>query len=181
MRIAGTPEEEKWLISAPYDNTNGFLRRYPPEREKRTGKTVSGAKGQIAWRHPRDGNQEGYINLMTLYQEHNWVVGYGLIYLQSPDRRPAQLRVGTNDAARMWFNDAEVWRMNMGRDAVFDNDIIEVMLQPGLNKVLIKVCNQINEWGYYFRLTDAQGRGMPDIHFVSADEIQQESGYDHGD
>jgi len=40
-----------------------------------------------------------------------------------------------------------------------------------VNRVLIKVCNDINEWGFYFRVTDARGRGMPDIEFVPADAL----------
>ncbi len=85
-------------------------------------------------------------------------------------RREAQIRIGTNDSAKLWLNDKEVWRMNIGRDAVFDSDIVPVVLQPGLNKILIKVCNRINEWGFYFRVTDENGRGLPDIEFVSVDK-----------
>ena len=79
--------------------------------------------------------------------------------------------MGTNDSVKLWVNDTEVWRMNLGRDAVFDSDIANVVLEPGLNKVLIKVCNRINEWGFYFRVTDERGRGMSDIQFISADRI----------
>ena len=82
-----------------------------------------------------------------------------------------QIRVGTNDAAKIWLNDELVWKFNSGRDASFDDDIIKVSLKSGLNKILIKVCNRISLWGYYFRITDEEGNGLPDIEFVSADEI----------
>jgi len=79
--------------------------------------------------------------------------------------------MGTNDSVKLWLNDKEVWRMNIGRDAVFDSDIANVVLEPGLNKILIKVCNRINEWGFYFRVTDEEGKGIPGIEFVAADEV----------
>lgn len=122
------------------------------------------------WQQPHDGFKEGYINFKRIYEKYNWAVAYGVIDVKSPDRRKAQIRMGTNDSVKLWLNDKEVWRMNIGRDAVFDSDIAKVEFKPGLNRILIKVCNRINEWGFYFRITDQDGKGMPDIEFVSAAE-----------
>jgi len=168
LKMVGAPREQQWLVIAPYDNTNGFQKKYPPEREILLEESALQA-GQPRWRHPDDGLQEGYINLKQMYKNYNWSLGYGLILIKSPDVREAQIRIGTNDSAKLWLNDVEVWRMNLGRDAIFDNDIIPVTLRPGINKVLIKVCNRISEWGFYFRVTDKAGRGMPGLEFVAAD------------
>jgi len=46
------------------------------------------------------------------------------------------------------------WKLNEHRNAIFDDDIIRVSLKKGLNKVLIKVCNRLGDWGFYFRVTD---------------------------
>lgn len=167
---AGVPDEGQWLVIAPYDNTNGFLKKFPPERRVNLAASSQDREGEPAWQHPDDGYSDGYIDLKRLYKKYNWSVGYGLIGIQSPDRRKVQIRLGTNDSARLWLNGKEVWRMNLGRDAIFDNDLIDVELQPGRNLVLLKVCNCINEWGFYFRVTDSSGRGMPDLHFVAADQ-----------
>ncbi len=170
LKIIGAPEENKWLVIAPFDNTNGFQKKYPPEREIKLNKIYKDGNLAIQWQHANDGFNEGYIDLKMIYKNYNWKVGYGLIYVQSPDRRAAQIRIGSNESVKLWLNDEEVWRMNIGRDAIFDDDIIPVVLQPGLNKILIKVCNLINEWGFYFRVTDEDGKGMPGIEFVSAAE-----------
>ena len=171
LRTAGAPEERQWLVIGPFDNTDGFRRLFPPEKEILLGKNYGRKGAEMRWSHPDDGLGEGYVNLMQIMPRHNWSVGYGLIYVHSPVRRRAQIRIGTNDSARLWLNGREVWRMNLGRDAIFDNDIVPVELQPGANKILIKVCNQINEWGFYLRITDMEGRGIPELHFVAADEI----------
>jgi tetratricopeptide (TPR) repeat protein len=170
LKIVGAPEEHKWLVIAPFDNTNGFQKKYPPEREIKLNKTYKDQNLRIGWQHPDDGFNEGYINFKQIYKKYNWSVGYGLIYVKSSDRKEAQIRIGTNDSAKLWLNDKEVWRMNIGRDAIFDNDIVPVVLPPGLNKILIKICNRINEWGFYFRVTDKDGKGLTDIEFVSADK-----------
>lgn len=171
LAIAGAPEERQWLVIGPFDNTDGFRRVYPPEKEIRLDKNYGRKGADLHWSHPDDGLGEGYVNLMQITPRHNWAVGYGVIYVHSPGRRQAQIRIGTNESARLWLNDREVWRMNLGRDAIFDNDIVPVELLPGANKILIKVCNQINEWGFYLRITDMEGRGIPELKFISADEI----------
>lgn len=53
--------------------------------------------------------------------------------------------------------------------AVFDDNKINVKLKKGLNKILIKVCNSVSDWGFFFRITDEDGIGVEDIQFVSAD------------
>ncbi len=171
LKLIGAPEEQKWLVIAPFDNTNGFQKKYPPEREIKLNKIYKDGNLAIRWQHADDGFNEGYINLKQMYKDYNWKVGYGLIYVQSPDRKAVQIRIGSNESVKLWLNDQEVWRMNFGRDAIFDDDIIPVVLNPGLNKILIKVCNLINEWGFYFRVTDETGKGIPGIEFVAADRI----------
>jgi tetratricopeptide (TPR) repeat protein len=173
LKIVGTPGEKQWLVIAPFDNTNGFNKKYPPEQEIKLNKTYKDQNLVMKWQHADDGFNEGYINLKQIYQHYNWKVGYGLIYVKSHDQKAAQIRIGSNESVKLWLNDEEIWRMNLGRDAVIDNDIISVELKPGLNKILIKVCNLINEWGFYFRVTDESGKGIPGIEFVSADENKE--------
>ena len=61
--------------------------------------------------------------------------------------------------------------INTSRGAIIDDDIANVTLQPGLNKILIKVINRWAEWGFYFRVTDEDGKGLPDIEYVSAEDV----------
>ena len=112
------------------------------------------------------------MNLKTIFPDFNWSVAYGIIYVDSPQSRKAQLRFGSNESIKVWLNDEEVWRENAFRDAVFDDDVVDVSLKSGLNKIVLKLCNRIDEWGFFFRITDSDGRGVPDLTFVPADEIQ---------
>ena len=55
---------------------------------------------------------------------------------------------------------------------MFDNDIFTVELKKGYNQVLVKVCNIYGPWGFYFRVTDISGNGLPDISFFSSDTVK---------
>ena len=171
LRSIGIPEENKWFLIGPFEHKNGFNKKYPPEIEIRFNHYYKGKNEKITWQQANDNYMEGYIDLKENLKQYNWSVGYGLIYVKSPDEKQVQIRVGTNDATKIWLNEKLVWTFNIGRDAIFDDDITNVSLQPGLNKILIKVCNRISLWGYYFRITNEEGNGIPEIEFVAADEI----------
>ncbi|MBN2093175.1 tetratricopeptide repeat protein [candidate division KSB1 bacterium] len=172
LKITGVPEEKKWMLIGPYQNLKGFQTAFPPENEIKLDKIYTVQNQSIKWQHANDGFNEGYINLKQTYANYNWKVAYGLIYVNSPAQKEAQIRIGTNDAVRLWVNDEEIWRLNIERDSIFDNDVIDITLHPGRNKILIKVCNRINEWGYYFRITDKAGNGLPNIKYIAADEFK---------
>ena len=175
LKITGMPEEKKWMVIGPFDHKNGFNKKYPPEKKIRLKKIVGKKSRPITWQHGGDSFQEGYIDLKQILQEYNWSVAYGLIYVKSPGDKNVQIRVGTNDATKIWLNNKCIWKLNIGRDSIFDDDIIHVTLKPGFNKILIKVCNQISLWGFYFRITDEQGNGIPDIKFISPDAVENVS------
>jgi tetratricopeptide (TPR) repeat protein len=171
LKSIGIPEENKWYLIGPFDHKNGFNKKYAPEKEIRLNRYYKGKNQKIYWQQANDNYMEGYIDLKENLKQYNWSVGYGLIYVESPEKRQVQIRVGTNDATKIWLNEKLVWTFNIGRDAIFDDDIMSATLQPGLNKILIKVCNRISLWGYYFRITDEAGNGVSEIKFVAADEI----------
>jgi len=172
LKMAGIPEENNWAVVGPFDNQNGFNKQFPPEKKTKLNQSYKGKTQSMTWQRADDGFHDGYIDLKKILKQYNWSVGYGLIYANSPEKRDVQIRIGTNDAAKIWLNDELVWRFNIGRDAIFDDDIVNVSLKPGLNKILIKVCNRISLWGFYFRMTDEKGNGIPDIQFVSPDALE---------
>jgi len=167
---AGVPEESKWLVIGPFDNKNGFHKKFPPEKEINFSKIYEDQSKTIMWQQANDGVAEGYINLKQIFSPNIWSVAYGLIYINSPQQQPAQFRIGTNEAVKLWLNGKQVWTFNRVRDAIFDDDVVDVSLKPGLNKMLIKVSNRLGDWGFYFRVTDNNGHGLTDIEFISPKE-----------
>jgi len=167
LKLVGTPEEQQWLVIGSFDNKDGFHKKFPQEKKIDLAKIYQENSSTMRWQHPDDGMRDGYINLAALYQKSDMAVAYGLIYVKSPDQRAVQLRLGIDESVKVWLNDQEVWRMNRIRGAIIDDDVANVTLQPGLNKILIKVINRWAEWGFYFRVTDREGNGLNDIESVS--------------
>lgn len=166
LSATGTPQESDWWIIGPFENKDGFQRSFPPERKINLTKSYKGKGGKIRWKKAEDDLYDGYVNLKELLEPDIWTVAYGFLSVQSPTARPAQLRIGTNEATKLWLNGDEVWMRNVRRNAIVDNDIIPVELKEGTNTILIKVCQKLGGWGFYFRITDAQGKPFNDITFL---------------
>ncbi|UCE18031.1 MAG: tetratricopeptide repeat protein [Gemmatimonadota bacterium] len=165
LTTTGTPRESDWWIIGPFENKAEFHRRFPPEREIKLSKSYEGKGGRVRWVRAQDGTFDGYIDLRELMKPDTWGVTYGFLSLQSPSARRAQLRIGTDDATKVWLNGEEIWVRNERRTAVTDNDIIPVELEEGTNTILIKVYQTISGWGFFFRITDPAGNGLRDITF----------------
>ena len=159
--IAGMPLENIWMVCGPFENTNGFNRNFPPEKQ------IDLSRLYLEWHTASDSSQDGFINLREILKASNWAVGYGLVYLDAPEAQLVQFRIGSNEAVKIWLNDKLVWKMNAMRAAGIDSDIFEVNLRKGKNKILVKVANTFGNWGYYFRVTDFAGNGVPGLEFVS--------------
>ncbi len=170
LSLVGMPEESKWMVIGPFDNTNGFQRKFPPEKKIDVGRLVPYENRILKWQLATDGTQDGYINFREIYHPYNWSVAYGVIDVQSPDKREVEFRVGSNEAVKVWLNSQEVWKLNIVRNAVIDDNIVPVTLKKGRNRILVKVCNRTGDWGYYFRITDKEGNGFPDITYSSVIE-----------
>jgi len=171
LKMTGMPAEEKWLVIGPFDNKNGFNKKFPPEKQIKLEEEYFQKGQHISWQHADDGVTDGFIYLSKIFNDTKWTVGYGLIYVYSPHARKAQIRLGTDEGAKLWFNDTEIWRINHRRIAVIGDNIIHIDLKKGLNKVLIKVCNRSGDSGFYFRVTNQKGDGFPDIYFIAANQI----------
>ena len=175
IAFVGMPKEETWMVIGPFDNKDGFRRKYLPEKNIDLEKTYKEKSWKVNWQHANDEIYDGFINLSGIYERVNWSVGYGLIYVLSPEKKKVQFRFGTDDGSRIWLNDKEIWKFNQGGPALFDDNKTTVVLRKGLNKILIKVCNHLSDWGFFFRITDKEGNGIENIQFISPDALEEQA------
>ncbi len=164
-RELGSPLEDTWRVIGPFENRSGFHRQFPPEESIDLSAAYRSRGGQIHWQPATDSAYDGYVDLREVLKRSSWAVGYGVVYVNSPEKRVVQLRVGTDEAAKLWLNDELVWQTYRKRDARLDDHMITVVLRPGDNKLLIKVTNTDRDWGFYLRVTDESGEGYPDLKF----------------
>ncbi|MDE0315696.1 MAG: tetratricopeptide repeat protein [Candidatus Poribacteria bacterium] len=169
MQQNGIVQEDAWWVLGPFDNTAGigYNTAYISEDITQIDTTAKyeGVGGQLSWKKFTDDAFDGFIDFG---RNVNWRVAYTFATVTSPDERQVQFRFGSDDQAKLWLNGKEVFaRANAGW-VVLDRDIIPVTLKAGKNTILVKVCNEELSWGFYFRITDADGKPFEDLHINNA-------------
>ena len=139
------------------ESCNNFDQPFPPEQEIDFSQAYNLNGRTQAWKSLSADPETGYLDLRAAFSPTDWVCAYAYCKVESPQARPAQIRLGTNDTGTLWFNGEKVLARNVERVAEPDADVVPVKLRKGDNEILIKVCNTGLNWGLYLRLTDEQG------------------------
>jgi hypothetical protein len=125
-----------------------------------------GIDGQIGWERRIDDTFDGFVDLDKIFgRKINWGTAYAWTTVTAPDERKAQIHPGSDDQAKVWLNGEEVFAYSESRSAAMDQNTIPVTLKAGENSILVKVCDEIGFWGFYLRLTDADGVPFTDLVF----------------
>ncbi len=153
-----------WYIIGPFDNprgiedTQGLAVEYPPEKEIDLGATYPAKAGrQAAWQRVR-ASESGYVDFAGLLSPNEYAVAYGMSYVYSPDDRRVTLLVGSDDGVRVWVNGQRVLEHLVKRPARPDQDRVDVLLNSGWNRLLIKVEQGVGGWGFYARIPNLDGK-----------------------
>jgi len=152
----------EWYMIGPFPNPreSDYLRYgldsiYAPEKEIKLDSKYVGVNGQeISWEKV-DGKDAGYgMALWNRYDPYEFVVCYALTYIYSPEVQPVLLMFSSDDGAKVFLNDEEIYRFLEVNITYPDQEEISLNLQPGWNKLLIKVENNFGGYAFYARLID---------------------------
>ena len=114
--------------------------------------TYAGAKGrQVSWRRLAFSPTEGYVDLGSAVRPNREAVAYALTWLEAPAETRVALGVGTSGAFRLWVNGEKVSSSDHYNVPRPDQSRVSVRLRKGLNRVLIKVCQESGPLGFYLR------------------------------
>jgi hypothetical protein len=162
---------QKWLLLAPFDNTNksGFDVAYPPEKGIDLKATYTGKDGaKIAWTPYTTPDGYGVVDLNKVIGKQMGVVGYAYTVVDSPKEQGVDIRAGSNNAVKIWLNGKQVYfREEYHHGMRMDQHTARAVLKPGKNEILIKVCQNeqkdawAQKWDFQFRICDAVGGGIP--------------------
>lgn len=152
-----------WYLIGPFPNLRvhdyerpGLDSAYFPEKEIHLDTTYPGYYGdQLAWFRVNDGKSGYDMRLRQYFEPTEFIVIYGLTYVFSPLDQQVIMFVGSDDAAKVFINDEEVYRFfDLMRIAAPDQDRVEVTLKKGWNKVLVKAENNFGGFAFYLRFMD---------------------------
>ncbi len=163
----GIVHEKAWMTLGPFDNTAGigYDMEYIPEDtgEIDLTKKYNAVDGQINWKKLTDDVLDGFIDLG---HNVNWRVSYAYATVTSSDKREVFIRFSSDDQGKIWLNGKKVFADATAQQAILDRNTIPVTLRAGKNTILVKVCNEEIAWGFYLRITDADGKPIVKINNV---------------
>lgn len=164
IRQTGMIDETAWWVLGPFDNTVGigYNTKYIPEDTTQIDltKKYDGIDGKISWKKFTDDTFDGFIDFG---EDVNWRVSYASVTVISPDERDVLFQFSSDDQAKLWLNNTEIFADTNAQTAILDKNTIPVTLKAGENTILVKVCNERQRWGFYLRVTDTDGTPVEDL------------------
>ncbi len=151
---AKAPVFGPWQFIGGFDNTGGqgFEKVYPPETEIDLKKKYPAKGGQQAeWKQPNfpDGQVHSFLpSLPGPFQNES--VAYLYREMESAAACEIPASFGSDDTLTVWFNGKKIIAQNEGRGAAPDQALAKLAVQPGKNKLLLKICQGGGEFGFYF-------------------------------
>ena len=82
------------------------------------------------------------------------MVSYALTYIHSPHDQKVPFFIGSDDGAKVFLNDKEIYRFSEVRIAAPDQDHLMLDLKTGWNKLLVKAENNFGGYAFYARVID---------------------------
>jgi hypothetical protein len=150
-----------WYIAGPFPNprtseTNrlGLDSIYPPEEVIDLNTVYPGVKGKsIRWQYIKT-PENGYINLIDKIIPYEFAVCYAVTYLYTITPKTVHLYIGSDDGAKVFLNNKQLYRYLGIRIAEPDQAEIDLNLKTGWNKLLIKIENNLGGYAFYARISE---------------------------
>jgi hypothetical protein len=88
---------------------------------------------------------------------------YGHTYVYSPTTRPAVLLLGSDDGIAVWLDGNQVYYNDKTTGWIQDQFHVNITLNEGWNRILIKVSQSGGDYLSSVRITDLEGNAYPDL------------------
>lgn len=159
-----------WQTVGPFDNTGrkGFNTPFPPEEKIDLDANYQGKEEKIKWSPFSTTDPFGMLDVNLQYGEVKEVLAYAHTTFRSDSVRPAQFRIGSKNAWKLWVNGKLLFardEYHRGKTRV-DQFIVNGQLREGENEILVKVCQNeqtqswTKQWEFCLRITDPTGTAL---------------------
>jgi hypothetical protein len=161
----------RWTILTTFDNTEmkGFDVAYPPEKRVDLKAELEGKGGRrVRVVECSTADPHGKVDLNETLGKEMGAVAYAFASVEALSARPVEVRVGTNNAVKIFLNGEPVFFRNEYHHGMkMDQYVGRGRLRPGRNEILLKICqNEQKEdwaqgWSFQGRICDALGTAVP--------------------
>lgn len=163
--LAIFPAQTDWLLLGPFANKEkkGFTTAFPPEQHIDLNSEVDGLNGKVRWTEYHCPPGSVMVNLANQFQPSDEVCAYALCYATADRPLKVQVLVGGNDNWKLWVGNKLVREWPDPGRIYLDCETVPVFLPAGTTPILLKVCNNTRDWGFVVRITDEQGKPVPNL------------------
>lgn len=173
----GKPDAEgfvrDWLVLGPYPigETPGAevidVKQFPEEAQPTA---VEGAKQkfgtlELSWR--KIAAKEFFVDFREVYPaQPEQAIVWAVAYVVSPDEKTElTLRMNSNDQGKAYLNGKELVKFVDTRTLEKDTEdkAANVTLKKGVNVLVLKVVNEVNNWQGSVRFLDKAGKPLTDL------------------
>ncbi len=162
----------EWKVMGPFPvpAPAGYSEKLPPETAPYDpGMTAAGRDGvKLSWRTVQSDKVDGEIDLNALLGKTPSVVAYLAAVIEAPADTPAEVRLSTKNAIKVFLNGEvvlarEAYHQGQSRDQYAG----KMALKKGRNVVMLKVCQNdqpqpwAKDWSASARLCDETGGKLP--------------------
>jgi hypothetical protein len=161
LAAAGLPNlEGDWYYAGPFDNTEGiaFETSYAPEKGFDPNASFTGKDGvKFGWKKFAKA-PFNKTNLEALFPRARKDAAVYLYHeFESPKAFKLPISLGSDDTLSVFFNGKNLLNENYQRPAAPDQDIVDLVVKPGKNQLLIKVCQYSGQWEIFINPENSTG------------------------
>ena len=171
-----------WLICGPFPNpgerpdNKGFTTDYlaanggeaafvPTVGMEIKGGGIDGSKAVKFMPYHSSGTDIifGDVNFLSIEPTQPQILTYSACWLDSDADKDVEIRVGSDDGYKLWFNHQLIGTVHEYRAMEMDQETYKVKLNKGKNLVLIKVDQDTGEYQFMLRVVGSDGKAVPGI------------------
>lgn len=144
------PRVDQWWHVGPFKAETfdkAFETRFPPEIEPKIDLKKILGKEKLSWEF-RPEWEDGKVHNASKGENSAHYL-YREIY--APFDQKVRLSLGSNDSFILFLNEKEILKKKVQRTATPDQEKVELSLVEGKNRILMKIVNGANAWGFYFK------------------------------
>ncbi len=164
-----------WMLVGPFDNEGkaGFTQQFEPEHALSEpiipGRAFSGKERLVRWRPVPDAFPSGWVGLGNLLRPESNVCAYLATFVESQtadtEERPVSIWAGIGGAFRLYWNAEVLLEDDAYRSHELDRHAATALLEPGRNRLTLKVCGAEKTPLVSIRIRDVNGHGDARVRF----------------
>ena len=151
-----------WLICGPFENSK--LEDVMISNESSLSPKAGDTSAGKIWKEYN--SVENYVDFEdeTAFGRYELSIAYAFVEVDSPSKRRARLYLHSDDSIKVWLNGNNILTNDIAR-GMDQEDILTVVLQPGVNRLVIKVKDYFAGWMFSARITDENGNAIKDLAY----------------